>query len=222
MPIEPPVRPVPGPPPAWPLVQLPEMAPAGTRFEVVQRWRRQYGDVFKLHLMSRPTVMVMNPVAATRMLVDNAKNYPKSAAYDKLRPLLGNGLLTSEGDFWLRQRRMMQPFFHQKYVRGLLTPMASATDDMRTRWRAHAATGQPIEVAGEMMALTLRIVGLTLLGADVSGEAAAASASATASRWPRPSSCWPCWCRPSGSICAPATPSCPTRWWCCGRGTGSR
>lgn len=161
----------PGPPGRWPFGHLPEMAPQATRFQTIQGWRRAYGDVFTIQLGPRKAVMVADPAVAKRVLLDNAKNYPKSAQYDKLKGLLGEGLLTSSGDFWLRQRRMMQPYFHQKYITGLLPPMVAATEDLRTRWAAHAATGQPIDVAAEMMALTLRIVGLTLFSTDVAGEA---------------------------------------------------
>lgn len=166
-------RPLVGPP-ARPLVgNLPDLAPPLTRFDRIQRWRREYGDVFRVSMgPAHPTmVLVMDPVVVKRVLLDNAKNYPKSKQYDKLKPLLGEGLLTSGGDFWLRQRRMMQPHFHQKYVATLLPPMVSATADLIAKWRARPEPTKPVDVAAELMGLTLRIVGLTLLGTEVSHDA---------------------------------------------------
>jgi len=166
-------RPLVGPP-GKPLVgNLPDLAPALTRFDRIQRWRREYGDIFRVSMgpTHPPMVLLMDPVAVKRVLLDNAKNYPKSKQYDKLKPLLGEGLLTSGGDFWLRQRRMMQPYFHQKYVASLLPPMVAATQDLIARWQARPAGSPPLDIANELMGLTLRIVGLTLLGTEVSHDA---------------------------------------------------
>jgi cytochrome P450 len=103
-----------------------------------------------------------------RVLVDNNKNYDKQTrGYDALRVFLGNGLLTSEGDFWRRQRRIAQPAFHRDRIAAFADTMTVATQEMLSRWQAHALADRPLDIAEEMTALTLRIVARTLLSADV-------------------------------------------------------
>lgn len=154
-----------------PLVgNLPEMAPPTTRMALVMGWQRTYGEIVRMRLGRRINHIVSSPDAIKHVLVDRARNYPKSPEYDKLRAFLGNGLFTSEGESWLRNRRMLQPYFHLKYIQGLLHPMVACTRDMLARWEATAASQEPFDVAAEMMALTLRIVGETLLSTDVTAN----------------------------------------------------
>jgi cytochrome P450 len=102
------------------------------------------------------------------VLQENHKAYSKQTrGLDKLRIVLGNGLLTSEGDFWLRQRRIMQPAFHRDRIRASTTAMARAALDLTAQWDGAAAAGTEVDIARDMMALTLRIVCETLLGFDI-------------------------------------------------------
>lgn len=106
------------------------------------------------------------------VLVDNSANYDKQTrGYDVLRQFLGNGLLTSSGDFWRRQRRIAQPAFHRKRIAGFADIMVSDTLDMLRRWDDVAALGNSVDLAHEMMSLTLRIVGKTMLSTDVHDSA---------------------------------------------------
>jgi cytochrome P450 len=101
------------------------------------------------------------------VLQDNAANYRKSPLYDTLRQSLGDGLLTSEGAFWLRQRRIAQPAFHRQRIAALAATMAGAVQETATEWDAVAAAGQPVDIGDEMMRLTRTVVLRTLLGADL-------------------------------------------------------
>jgi cytochrome P450 len=113
------------------------------------------------------------PEGIRHVLQDNHRNYHKQTrGFDTLRLVLGNGLLTSEGDFWLRQRRIAQPAFHRDRVASFAGAMVRAAVDMvERRWTPVIERGGRLDVASEMMRVTLRIVGKTLLGIDPSDEA---------------------------------------------------
>jgi len=115
--------------------------------------------------------LVSHPDLIKHILQDNNRNYHKSVGYEKTRPMLGYGLLTSEDDFWRRQRRLAQPAFHRKHISAFATTMTDATSQMLQRWQHHAESGAPFNAAAEMMRLTLTIVGRTLFNTDLSDEA---------------------------------------------------
>jgi cytochrome P450 len=127
----------------------------------------QFGDVVYFRIGPRRGYLITNPDDVRHVLQDNARNYHKSPLYDKLRMFLGNGLLTSEDDFWLRQRRIAQPAFHRQRMTALASVMASAARDAAARWQPFASTGQPVDVDEEMMRLTRTVVVRALLGADL-------------------------------------------------------
>jgi cytochrome P450 len=77
---------------------------------------RRFGDVVYFKIGPRRGYLITNPADVRHVLQDNARNYHKSPLYDKLRLSLGNGLLTSEDEFWLRQRRIAQPAFHRQRI----------------------------------------------------------------------------------------------------------
>jgi cytochrome P450 len=128
---------------------------------------RSFGDVAYLKIGPRRGYLVTHPDDIRHVLQDNARNYHKSPLYDKLRVSLGNGLLTSEDAYWLRQRRMAQPAFHRQRIETLASVMAEAAKETAARWETIAARGERIDVADEMMRLTQAIVLRTLLGADL-------------------------------------------------------
>jgi cytochrome P450 len=128
---------------------------------------RQYGEVSYFKIGPRHGFLVTNPADIRHVLQDNARNYRKSPLYDKLRVVLGNGLLTSEGDFWLRQRRIAQPAFHRQRIAALAGVMAAAAREAAAHWEAVASAGRPVDIDEEMMRLTRTVVLRTLLGADL-------------------------------------------------------
>ena len=128
---------------------------------------RRYGEVVYFKIGPRHGYLITNPADIRHVLQDNARNYKKSPLYDKLRVLLGNGLLTSEGDFWLRQRRIAQPAFHRQRIAALAGVMADAARDAAAQWATIAPGGQAVDVDEEMMRLTRTVVLRTLLGADL-------------------------------------------------------
>ena len=128
---------------------------------------RRFGDVVYLKIGPRRGYLITNPGDIRHVLQDNARNYHKSPLYDRLRLSLGNGLLTSEDAFWLRQRRIAQPAFHRQRIAGLASVMVEAASETATRWETTAASGRSVDVAGEMMHLTRTVVLRALLGADL-------------------------------------------------------
>lgn len=128
---------------------------------------RQYGDVVRLDLVE-VVFMLNHPDHIQRVLQDNHTNYKKGFFYDRLKVLVGDGLLTSNGDFWLRQRRIASPAFHKDTLAKLQTSMVKRTTEMLDEWSAgYVATGETFDVAAEMMRLTLGIAGDTLFGVDL-------------------------------------------------------
>jgi cytochrome P450 len=153
-------------PRGWPILG---MLPAIRRdpVGVFMRGALQFGDVVYFRIGARRGYLLTNPEDVRHVLQDNARNYHKSPLYDKLRLFLGNGLLTSEDDLWLRQRRIAQPAFHRHRVTALAGVMAEAARDAAARWQPFAAAGEPVDVDEEMMRLTRTVVVRALLGADL-------------------------------------------------------
>jgi cytochrome P450 len=101
------------------------------------------------------------------VLKANAKNYVKSRNYEGMKYILGQGLLTSEGDFWKRQRRLAQPAFHHGRLPALARTMSCLAGEATAAWPARST----LDVHAEMMRLTFRIVGATLVSTDVTAHA---------------------------------------------------
>ncbi len=137
------------------------------RLGFLLRLHRELGDVARFHLMRREIYLLANPAAIKHVLVDNHKAYNKGRAYRRIEPVLGNGLLTSHGDFWLRQRRLVQPAFHHRRLDALVPMITEAVQKMLHDWETLANSGEPFDASAEMMKLTLTIVGRALFSANV-------------------------------------------------------
>ena len=132
--------------------------------------RARYGDVVRFKFGPFDYYLVNDPNVVKHVLVDNPKGYTKSRNYLGLKVVLGEGLLTSEGDHWRRQRKLAQPAFHRDKLAGFANQMSTATRDMLSRWTREGGT-DAFCIHAEMMRLTFRIVGLTLFSSDVDGDA---------------------------------------------------
>ena len=135
---------------------------------------RDFGDVVAVKVLGFTVYTANSPEAMKHILVDNAQNYWKGKRAQVFKRVLGNGLLTAEGDQWLRSRRLAQPAFHRERLAGLLVAMNEATSEMIGRWKNKRG---PFEIFEEMAVLTLTIVGRTLFTTDVLGDAAHVSRS---------------------------------------------
>jgi cytochrome P450 len=132
------------------------------------RYAREYGDVVPLRLGVKPAVLLSHPDDIESVLVTHNRAGIKSPTLRNNRRLLGHGLLTSEGDFWRRQRRLSQPAFHRERLASYGELMIACTERAIDGW----AEGEVRDVHADMMRLTMEIVGRTLFGADVVAAAA--------------------------------------------------
>jgi cytochrome P450 len=128
---------------------------------------RTYGDIVTYRMGGEQVFLGSDPHLIKDILVTHNRNFIKGRGLQRAKRLLGEGLLTSEGGHHLRQRRLMQPAFHRDRIAGYGATMVSYADRMRQEWQS----GATIDVAQEMMRLTLSIVGKTLFDADVEGQA---------------------------------------------------
>src|SRR5580704_13882168 len=141
---------------------------------------RAHGDIVRFRFGNTHSLLLAHPDHIRHVLHDNHRNYDKSNVdYAVLRRLLGNGLLTSDGEFWRRQRRLMAPMFHRQRVAGFCNLMVNSTLVMLERWDAMARSGESFDIAAEMTRLTLPIVAKALFSADVSDDAEAIGAALT-------------------------------------------
>lgn len=155
----------PGPKGHWLSGNLPEFRT--DRLDFFTRCAREYGDMVGLWLAHRRVYLVCHPDLLEEVFVTHSKNFIKHFAL-RLNPiLLGKGLLTSEGDFWLKQRRLIQPVFSKSRIAGYGSTMVAAAERRLALWK----TGERRDIHEEMMALTLDIAAKTLFGTEVGGEA---------------------------------------------------
>jgi cytochrome P450 len=167
------ISPTQGPPPGpkghWLTGNLPDFR--RDRLGFITDLARTYGDVAAMRLGRRRMMLVSHPDLVEEVLVARNRHFIKHFALRMTRTTLANGLLTSEGDFWRRQRRLSQPAFHRDRIAGHAAVMVALTERMLTGW----ADGQIRDIQDDMMRLTLEIVAKTLFDADVSGDSADAS-----------------------------------------------
>ena len=139
--------------------------------EFVRRSRQ--GGVVPVQIGLARGHLVSDPALVRHVLLDNIDNYDKrTPAFEAMRVVVGNGLITSGGAFWKRQRRIAQPAFHGESVRHfapVITRLAAETAD---EWERAAAAGGTVDACTDMMRVTLRIVAETLFGDDLAGDAA--------------------------------------------------
>lgn len=143
-----------------------QASPLGYMHELAQ----SYGGAVRFPFIPKLYgYLFTDPDANQHILQTNNRNYTKMPhpTMQLIQPVVGNGLLTNDGDSWLRQRRLAQPAFHRRYIANLGTVMTEATERMLTRWE----TSEPTDIAEEITRLTLEIAGLTLFSIDLTGEA---------------------------------------------------
>ena len=137
----------------------------------LEQMARVYGPVVQFPIPSPPTYLVSDPEAVRRVLVTHARDYDKETIqYRSLSLVTGEGLLTTSGEVWRRQRRMVQPAFHHEVLEGVVGYAARATEELISRW-GDLSRGAVIDIDEAMMRVALETVGASLFGTDLSGDA---------------------------------------------------
>ncbi len=155
----------PGPPRTSPLRAL--FTSPARRLARLQKLARQYGDIVSLGMPGEEVVFVNHPDLIREVLVTQSRNFAKGRGLEVIKPFLGEGLLTSEGERHRRQRRMMQPAFHHRRIAAFAEAMTAHAEGTTANWR----DGQRLQISEEMMQLTLAIVSQTLFGSELAADA---------------------------------------------------
>jgi cytochrome P450 len=130
---------------------------------------REHGDAYRAHspALDRDIWVLSHPDHVRHVLVDQHANFTKGIGIERVAILLGNGLMTSEGDHWRIQRKMIQPAFHRKVVATWMPHIHAATERLAQRWQQAADRGEPVNVTQDMSEATLDVVLLALFGEDL-------------------------------------------------------
>lgn len=129
----------------------------------------QYGDLYRFYCpTTRAQIYVLtHPEHAKHVLITNYKNYTKGFGIDRVKILLGLGIMTSEGDFWHRQRRMIQPAFHRNVISQFLPMVREKNLTLRAKWDRCAEQGTPVNVDEDTSDMTLGVVLESIFSVDL-------------------------------------------------------
>lgn len=137
------------------------------RIQFFIKQQQQLGDIYQIKIPTRRVIVLTDPEWIKYVLVDNNKNYTKSFAYDSIKLFLGNGLLTSEGEFWKRQRRLAQPAFHKEKLNLMFRNMVEQTRKCLDVLDETSDTYKQVNLSKILYKLTLDIVNSTLFYNEV-------------------------------------------------------
>jgi enediyne biosynthesis protein E7 len=132
-------------------------------------FQAQFGDIYRVYSPARGgfVYVINHPDDVKRVLVSNHANYRKGFGLDRVRMLLGNGIVTSDGELWRTQRYMMQPLFHRRVVTQFAAIIDAANERLLERWLGQTAHGETINVTDEMSDVTLDFILRAIFGADL-------------------------------------------------------
>ena len=149
-------RQIPGPRGRPFLGVMPEMV--SDMLGLFTRTTREHGGIAQFKLLNKSYLLVTNPDYVKYILQDNYKNYVRGRSVETGRVLLGNGLPLIDGDFWLRERRMLQPAFHRERLAKLVDTITAVIDTFMQDWSGKAKQDQILDLDDEMMRLTLTAI----------------------------------------------------------------
>ena len=153
--------------PDYPLVGvLPRLVRNPDSF--LRETQRTCGDIFSMSLGFTDTIAVAHPRHAQHILVDKAKNYTKTGPmWDSMRTFMGNALPISEGAYWKRQRKLVQPAFHHQRVSLMADNLVTIIDEHLGEWEAAARSGSPLETSSAVLRMAMGVMVRSLFGSTL-------------------------------------------------------
>lgn len=142
----------------------------GNTFKFLSSAAKTYGDFVPLRILMTTSYLLNHPAHVEHVLQKNYRNYRKTPMLEKLRPVLGDGLFTSENDLWKRQRNLIQPSFNRQRVDALADRMVAVIDDHLQQWRQKAQTGEEFNLSDDTSFLTLEIALQTMFGTSLHSD----------------------------------------------------
>ncbi|HRI08611.1 MAG TPA: cytochrome P450 [Nannocystaceae bacterium] len=138
------------------------------RFDFLEEARARTGDIYSLDLPGARPIVLCHPRHAQHVFRDHAVNYRKGGGFwEVLRELFGDGIIVSEGERWLHQRRLMQPAFHRQRIAGLVDTMVAAIDATITSWPDSA---RPVDIGARTSAITMEVITRTMFGDGITRD----------------------------------------------------
>ena len=136
------------------------------------RLQKQYGGIVRAQIGPFLTHQITDPDLVRHVLQDNNRNYVRGKFYEVFEKFMGHGLLTSDGDHWLQNRRIAQPGFHRQTINGFSQTMSDCISNMLNRWREQSERNEPIDLLSEAMNLSIDCLSKLIFSLDVSVERA--------------------------------------------------
>jgi cytochrome P450 len=152
---------------------MPEMV--GDMLGLFTKTTREHGGIAQFKLLGKPYLLVTNPDYVKYILQDNHRNYIRGRSVETGRVLLGNGLPLIDGDFWLRERRLLQPAFHRERLANLTITIGRVINSFMRSWMENAKSNQTLDMDDEMMRLTLTVIIKAMFSADIDDKIMALS-----------------------------------------------
>jgi cytochrome P450 len=161
---------IPGPR-GYPLVGIiPQLA--RNPFQFMVEAARTHGGIVRLNIGPTNVYLVSDPDYIKHILVDHHTNYWKGPILRGLKLIIGDGLFTSDGALWQRQRRLMSPSFHRQRLGRMVTTMTDVIANHMSRWSESIEHGKPLDLLEEMVPININILLKTIFGTSISYEAA--------------------------------------------------
>jgi cytochrome P450 len=149
--------------------ELHTIGPGLPTFDALARWIPEYGELFCVQSRDRrdPSFVVSSPAYIKQILLTNHENYAKGVGFERVKMLLGNGIIVSDGEEWRRQRTMMQPGFSRANIARLSEPMRALNVELRAPWARLADAHEAIDITTAMSRLGLEVILRSILSTDL-------------------------------------------------------